>query len=316
MSRSIYNYIGNGAYCYANSTAMLLDSIGEDIDPALIEVLTGMSLGLKWNKEDNLMLFHNHPTLPDLGITKALEFLGFSCEMKVSENKDDFPIDDLRKDLEKSPAVMGPLDMGYLKYNPKYKYLKGADHYILGYRIEDDRLYLHDPECFPHVFINLDDLKQSWQANGISYKKGFYRYIVNLKRVDSPALNEVFEKAIKFMKYNYIQAGKVPQNDKFELGSKGLINYARRLRKYGLKDGEAKWYVNFALPLGAKRSNDYARYFKKFDIVLSELKYSQSRLFGSLHCYAMSQDWDNMSRGFEELARVENDFREKLMINY
>jgi len=34
-------YIGNGPYCYANATAMLLASIGENVPPSQIEVLTG-----------------------------------------------------------------------------------------------------------------------------------------------------------------------------------------------------------------------------------------------------------------------------------
>lgn len=38
-------YYGNGAYCYANSASMLLSTIGEEISPSLIEVLTGFSLG-------------------------------------------------------------------------------------------------------------------------------------------------------------------------------------------------------------------------------------------------------------------------------
>ena len=38
-------YVGNGHYCYANVTSMLLASIGESFAPGLIEVLTGMSLG-------------------------------------------------------------------------------------------------------------------------------------------------------------------------------------------------------------------------------------------------------------------------------
>jgi len=37
-------YLGKIEYCYSNSTAMLLRSIGERIDPSLIEVMTGMGI--------------------------------------------------------------------------------------------------------------------------------------------------------------------------------------------------------------------------------------------------------------------------------
>lgn len=38
-------YIGNALYCFADSTAMLLASIGENISSSRIEVLTGVGLG-------------------------------------------------------------------------------------------------------------------------------------------------------------------------------------------------------------------------------------------------------------------------------
>lgn len=48
-------YHGNGAYCYANSASMLLATIGEDIRPSLIEILTGFSLGASIGIDNNLL---------------------------------------------------------------------------------------------------------------------------------------------------------------------------------------------------------------------------------------------------------------------
>src|SRR3712207_1485674 len=39
MSTEAPGYVGSGHYCYANVTAMLLASAGEQVAPALIEVL-------------------------------------------------------------------------------------------------------------------------------------------------------------------------------------------------------------------------------------------------------------------------------------
>ena len=39
------SYVGNGPYCYANSAAMLLDSVGEAVEPRLLEVLSGCRAG-------------------------------------------------------------------------------------------------------------------------------------------------------------------------------------------------------------------------------------------------------------------------------
>ena len=41
-------YIGNGHYCYANVTAMLLASVGETVPPGQVEVLSGAGLGAAW----------------------------------------------------------------------------------------------------------------------------------------------------------------------------------------------------------------------------------------------------------------------------
>jgi hypothetical protein len=42
----MFTYIGNGAYCYANSTSMLLETIGEKISPETIESYQELDLGL------------------------------------------------------------------------------------------------------------------------------------------------------------------------------------------------------------------------------------------------------------------------------
>lgn len=57
------NYIGNGAYCYANSASMLLSSIGEKIDPGLLETIGGFSLGAFRTQEDMLFLITVPPVL-------------------------------------------------------------------------------------------------------------------------------------------------------------------------------------------------------------------------------------------------------------
>lgn len=50
------NYIGNGAYCYANSASMLLSSIGEKVDPSFLETIGGFSLGAFRTQGDILFL--------------------------------------------------------------------------------------------------------------------------------------------------------------------------------------------------------------------------------------------------------------------
>lgn len=65
-------YIGNGHYCYSNSTAMLLSSIGENVSPQIVEVLSGVGLGAMIEKERTLFLSMRDP---DDGINYALTSL-------------------------------------------------------------------------------------------------------------------------------------------------------------------------------------------------------------------------------------------------
>ena len=38
-------------------------------------------------------------------------------------------------------VLIGPIDMGYLIYNPRYRFLGGADHYVLIYGFDDKNIY-------------------------------------------------------------------------------------------------------------------------------------------------------------------------------
>ena len=77
-----------------------MGSIGEHVAPATIEVITGMSLSSTYNRQEKTLWFNNQTLLPDLGISKALGILGFDCKVHVSESLEDFPLKELKTDLE------------------------------------------------------------------------------------------------------------------------------------------------------------------------------------------------------------------------
>lgn len=306
-------YIGNGAYCYANSTSMLLSGIGENVSPSLIEVLTGVGLGATLMKNKNLLYFNNQFLLPDLGLTKALDLLGFKYRTKVFDKPEDFPLDELRNDLKTSSAVIGPLDMSLLIYNPDHKNLKGADHFVLAYGIDEKFLYLHDPTGFPHVFIPLGRLKESWQAKGVSYKKGYYRYTFAPKRVESPSAKEMYRKALDFFKVLYRGGEVETDRSKFSIGREAINEFSKYIQDKGLNEKERGHLVYFALPLGAKRATDYSKFFEPFNKELSQLKYKQSQVFGFSHTYAAYEDWNSLVRTFKNLGEIEEQFKETLL---
>ncbi|MFH1472904.1 MAG: cysteine peptidase family C39 domain-containing protein, partial [bacterium] len=158
-------------YCFSNSTAMLLSSVGEDISPRVLEVLSGVGLGATIS-QGGLPLFSGLTGEPDNGITKALEILGFEFEERASEKPGSPPFDELEKVLKDSPAIIGPLDMQYLVYNPGRPNFEGVDHFVLVYRIAGDKVFLHDPAGYAHVSIGKDDLEKAWRAESIVYRRG------------------------------------------------------------------------------------------------------------------------------------------------
>src|SRR5215510_7581102 len=98
-------YVGNAAYCYANTTAMLLASIGESVSPSLIEVLTGVGLGAWWDRSSRLAFFDS--VAPDVGVSRALDLLGFDCLEQAGDEGDPPPLDELRRALAAGPVALG-----------------------------------------------------------------------------------------------------------------------------------------------------------------------------------------------------------------
>ena len=159
-------YVGNAAYCYADSTAMLLAAAGEQVSNSTIEVLCGVGLGAMWSAPSETLFFGNLASPPDVGISRALALLGFRFTEHIGAADDPPPFEALRSALVQGPVVLGPVDMGYLRYNPSYPNLSGGDHFVLAYRMDEREIGLHDPGGFPYVTLPLDELALAWKPSG------------------------------------------------------------------------------------------------------------------------------------------------------
>jgi len=304
-------YIGNGAYCYANSVAMLLASVGEEITPLTIEVLSGVGLGAFILKGTNLLFFGCE--VPDNGIDNALRILGFDYLVGSVSKEKPAPISQLKENLKKSPIVIGPLDMGYLVYNPYYLSLRGADHFVLVYGVDKNGVHLHDPAGFPHVILSIDNLKVAWRAKGVWYSEEFYRYWAAPKRIKSPAADEIHKSAIELFKSLYKHSCKRATGENWIVGKDAILKFADRIRSGKVEQGEIEHLTHFALPLGAKRALDYVSFFNVFDGRLADLKKKQAILFGKVHTFAVDKDWKKMIISLEELSEIEEEFRISLL---
>ena len=306
-------YIGSGAYCYANSTVMLLASIGEDISSSLIEVLSGVGLGAFIQKKSNLIFFSSLTGLPDTGISKALDILGFGYKEEAKAQSEPAPFEELGRVLKESPAILGPLDMGFLKYNPDCQHLYGVDHYVLAFSLEDGRVCLHDPAGFPCVFLSLNQLKKAWKADKVFYSKGFYRYWAFPKRIKTPTEKEIYKKALQFFKSIYQASEAKATKEKWVIGREAILTCAKRMQSGKASQDEVGQLIHFALPLGAKRALDFASFFDFRDGDLAVLKRQQAKLFGKSHTLAVGKDWPSLAKELQKLGDIEEKFRRILL---
>ena len=308
------SYIGSAKYCYADSVAMMLDSINEHISPSVIEVLTGVGLGA-YLESDGLLFFSGLTGMPDIGISKAMEILGFGFEEKFSERSDIDPFQTLEHDLRNSNAILGPLDMSYLVYIPGHQYMRGSavDHFVLAYGTDGDKLYLHDPAGYPHVSITRPEMLLAWQAETITYRRGYYRYWVSPQRIASPSEIEVYHQALRFFKAIYGESSAKGVKKDIAIGRDVILMVSDRIEAEALSQEEMVHLSRFALPLGAKRALDFASFFGPYSRTLADLKYRQSRLFGEAHSCLLRRDWKGTAHQFRQLADLEDKIQGEIL---
>lgn len=298
-------FIGNGKYCYANSTSMLLKSIGEHVSPEKIEVLTGMGLGATIYGD---LLFLDS-TFPDLGISKALDILGFTFQECTGESSERAPFQAIKDILKESAVILGPVDLGFFTFWPNHQYLHGADHYVLAYDIDDQNIYFHDPAGYPYVSLPLEQFEKAWRADHIEYRREPFRYWHSAKRYSQPSEEDIYEKALNHFKRQYQDREKVP----YITGSHAILQFSEGLKNGEIPNRIAEHCTHFLFQLGAKRANDFAEFFKERHPGLSNLKVDQAKLLGHCHVLSASRRWKELSELLKELSALEHAFHNELL---
>lgn len=304
-----FKYIGNGAYCYSNSTAMLLASIDENVSPALIEVVGGVGIGAYALPNSNISFLSGYSGLPDKAISRALKVLGFGFREVAKDNQENPPINEIREVLKSSPAIFGPLDMGYLTYDPDNDHHHGVDHFVLVYEINDNEIFLHDPAGFPNVSISLDKLLLAWKADAIQYKEGYYRYWTLPKRISSPSTDDIYSNTIKNLIEIYLTGEKYAKIKNRVIDYDAIMLMANNIKKGALNPNEIGMLTGFIFPLGARRASDFSDFLQTKNGKLAELKTIQSKLLGQCHSLVVYGKLKETSKLLEEYAEIEKEFK-------
>lgn len=271
-------------YCYANSAAMLLSSIGKDVPPRLIEVLSGVGLGAFFSPGGGigggLPFFSGLASAPDAGITRALSILGFASEVRTTTHSESAPFDELAQALTATPAILGPFDMCLLSYNPARPTRSGIDHFIVADRLEADHVVVYDPAGFAEAIISKAALKNAWRADAITYKGGHYQYWAGPRRLSRPSDDQIVELAITSYKRLYREADRQATETGCLTDEAAIAHLGDLVRTSELTAAQSGHLLHFALPLGAKRALDFALFFDAVASGLPELKRRQAVLFG------------------------------------
>lgn len=311
----MFKYTGNGAYCYANSTSMLLDTIGERIPAESIEVLSGVGLGAIWFKEDNMVFFSNG--VPHIGVSKALDILGFTItehSSTVSSNIEGI----LTTEIKQHPILLGPLDMGCLKYMPNHSYLHGCDHYVLAFGLDNGMVRLHDPAGYPYAMLPMEELINASNTSRLQYRlypqDMTYHYWCAPKRVNNPNQQEIYAQAIQYFRQVYNDAEEQCSERNWLIGSDAITELKRYILGGDISLELIGHLTHFAFQVGARRALNFSEFLQSENDGLAKIKLLQSDVYGRCHSLAVNGDWFMVGEALSKLAELEDKFQEAVFM--
>ncbi|MET9854391.1 hypothetical protein ABZY57_15760 [Streptomyces sp. NPDC006450] len=272
------DYVGSGPYCYTNSLAMVLG--GESPSTAVIETLTGSPFGAQLIG-GSLPLFDPYGWDPEAGLDAAIARLGWSCERSDGGSPDE-AVERLRAACSRGPALVGPVDMGLLLYQPGTPDAEGGDHYVVVLAAGQDGIELHDPHGHPYATLPTRAFLSAWEATSVGYtdapfvlRTGFVR---DRRVTAADALRRSLPGARRWL------AGRaelpVPAGT---LGGAAAVERLAEMVAEGLSPGIRTLLTGFGVRVGARRLNDASTCLEELGLPrAAALAQGQARILGAL----------------------------------
>lgn len=298
-------YTGNSHYCYSNSLHMCLQHAGMSSlpEPGLLECMTGMPFGALFMQFESPMFFSSHADLnPHSGLSRALRILGRTCTLWEG-NEAVSALEALKVNLKKGPVLLGPLDLGFLPYDPNHRLKRGGDHFIVALKLEGDFVQVHDPQFYPFAVLQVDDLMRACNATDLGYATCAYTLRGDFRKDRQVSTEDMLLATLENVR-ELIHAA--PSGPVFFGGSKAFRLAAEVIRGKPPK-GFAAMLVHFVLPIGARRCLDAADFMKSAgQTEVSDCMVKKGESYGLAQYYATQEDWKCTEGIFEELAEVED----------
>ena len=298
-------YIGSGDYCFANSLHMSLLGSGAPAESlpstGFLECLTILPFGYTYLKDADLFFFSG-PN-PDLGLTRAIETLEWTCTLERGGDEGE-ALAQLRAAVQHAPVLIGPLNIGYLTYNPNYPYLLGSDHYIVVLRFEEDFVLVHDPKGFPCAALPVENLLNAWRAEemDLAYTDEPYTMRSAFRPRETRSRQEMIERTLPHIDTHLRQ----------ELWKPGLYGgvlalhmLAQTLRAH-VPEQLAVHLLYFALPLGLRHKVDAQLFLSEGNQAeAAGLLEVQANLLGQAQYAGVQRSWSEGATLIEQVATLE-----------
>ena len=301
-------YTGNGAYCFTNALHMSLLAAGADPltlpEPWFIECLTAMPFGRVF-QPDGPRFAISAPgwSLDGQALPLAIEALGWRSDAWHGGSADE-ALARLRAALARGPAMLGPLDFGYLSHHRGSAAMAGFDHYVTGLALTDEGLLLHDKAGAPYAVLPVPDLLEAWRADRIGWKLGPYTMRAHFERERSPTRAQMTARALPAVRANVHREPAQPPNAS---GHRALRALARAVRG-GPPEALERHLVVFLLPTAARRAVDAARFLAEAGLPAAAAAMGKEAELWGRSCSAVSRgDWPRAGDLVERLVDAEQE---------
>ncbi|MFC9970600.1 hypothetical protein ACFVH6_06815 [Spirillospora sp. NPDC127200] len=302
-----FSYTGSGPYCYSNCLAMML---GEGAPPVtVIETVSGSPFGMQWVGGEP-PYFDPYGWNPEIGIERALAVLGWTAEAGGG-GPADAALERLTSSLARGPVMAGPIEMGYLHYQPGMAGPMGADHYVIVLGIQDDQVISHDPQGYPFASLPLADFVKAWQADTIAFGEP-YAMRTNFKRIRNVGTGEAIAASIPDA-VNWLRADLDHALPPGSLGNGDAALALAASLEGGCEQGVYEHLVHFAIRVGARRAADAATCLRETERAeAAAVMFRQARLIGALQQSLVTGDERTAADTLRALAPTYGALRAEL----
>lgn len=298
-------YTGSGPYCYSNSLAMVLGPAAPA--PAVIETLTGSPFGVQLIAGAQ-PLFDPYGWDPETGLDAAVELLGWRCRRDDGGTPDE-ALARLRAACARGPVLVGPVNIGLLRYHPGTPWAADpdgrdvADHYLVALEVAaDGTVLLHDPHGHPYATLPAADFLPAWQAASVPYTERPYMARTGFAREREVGTEEALRRSLpRAVDWLAGRTGRpVPPGT---LGGAAALERLAALVGQGLDPAVRTLLEVFGVRVGARRLGDAAGCLDLLELTeAARLAAGQARLVGALQHPLVTGDDAALAAGLRRLA--------------